>query len=163
MARTWACMLACHKLEETEEVFAFPSWAARKCCWRCQATNSPGLDFDFVDATLTVAWRAHRYKSHEFVFVQRTVGICPSTLFQSPHASVDAAMIEGLHTMDQGVLADIIVSSKNNGCGQTLHALHLGSCARAQAGELLLESTFCASQQLQWHCGGQCREVLGCI
>ena len=41
------------------------------------------------------------------------------------------------------------------GCGVTLHGLYLGSWARAQEGELLLESTFCASQQLQWHWEGQ--------
>ena len=43
-------------------------------------------------------------------------------------------------------------SSNNYGCGITLHGLYLGSWARAQEGELLLESTFCASQHLQWHC-----------
>ena len=86
-----------------------------------------------------------------------------ATLFQSPRGSVDMVMIEWLHTMDQGVLGDITVTSSNSGCGITLHALHLGSCARAQEGELLLECTFCASQQLQWHCEGQRQEVLGCI
>ena len=91
-----------------KEVFAFPSWAARKCCWRCGATNSPGLECDFRDATLNAAWRAHRYRRHEFIFVQRASGICPSTLFQSPGVSVDMVMIDWLHTMDQGVLADII-------------------------------------------------------
>ena len=72
-------------------------------------------------------------------------------------------MIDWLRTMDQGVLADIAGISNSYGCGVTLHGLPLGSCARAQEGELLLESTFCASQQLQWHCEGPCREVLGCI
>ena len=54
-------------------------------------------------------------------------------------------------------------SSNKYGCGITLHGMYLGSWARAQEGELLLESTFCASQQLQWHGEGQCRELLGCI
>ena len=88
-------------------------------------------------------------KNREFVSVQRASGIWPSTLLHSPRVSVDTVMIEWLHTMDQGVLGDIIGSSNNSGCGITLHALHLGSCARAQEGELLLESAFCASQQLQ--------------
>ena len=54
-------------------------------------------------------------------------------------------------------------SSNNYGCGMPLHGLYLGSWARAQEGELLLESTFCASQQLQWHWEGQCRELLGML
>ena len=102
------------------------------------------------------------YKSHAFVFLQRASVICPSTLFQSPGVSVHMVMI-WLHTMDQGVLADIIGSSNNYGCGTTLHGLHLGSWARAQEAELLLESTFGACQQLQWHCEGERREILGCI
>ena len=81
------------------------------------------LHFAFRDATLNAAWSAHTYKSRGFVFVQRASGICPSTLFQIPHASVDTAMIEWLHTMDQGVLGDIIGSSSSYGRGITLHAL----------------------------------------
>ena len=77
--------------------------------------------------------------------MQRASGICPSILFQTPGVSVDMVMI-WLHTMDQGVLADIIWSSNNYGCGLPLHALHLGSWARAQEAELLLEPTSCASQ-----------------
>ena len=96
------------------------------------------------------------------MFLQRASGICPSTLFQRPGVSVDMVMIDWLHTMDQGVLGDIIVTSNNSGHGITLHALHLRSCARAREGELLLESTF-TSHQLQWHCEGQCREVHGYI
>ena len=101
------------------------------------------------------------HKSHEFVFVQRASGICPSIFLQSPGVSVDMVMI-WLHTMGQGMLADIIWSSNNYGCGLPMHALHLGSWARAQEAELLMESTFCAGQQLQWHCEGHRREVLGC-
>ena len=40
--------------------------------------HSPGLDCDFRYARLIAAWRAHRYTSHEFVFLQRTSGMCPS-------------------------------------------------------------------------------------
>ena len=45
-----------------------------------------------------------------FVFLQRANGICPSTLIQSPVVSVGMAMIDWLHTMDHGVLADISVN-----------------------------------------------------
>ena len=72
-------------------------------------------------------------------------------------------MIEYLHTMEQGLLGYILWTCSTSASGIALHALHLGSCARAQEGELLMESTFCASQQLQWHCDRLCREVLGCI
>ena len=145
-----------------KEVLGYPSWAARKCCWRYEATNAPGLNCELRDATMNAAWMAHIYKRHVFVFLQRASCISPSTLFQSPGASRHMVMI-WLHTVDQRMLPHIIGDSNNYACGITWHCLHLGSWAWAQEAELLLESTFCARHQFQWHCEGHRREVLGCI
>ena len=133
-ARTWVCMLACYKVEETGKVFAFHSWAPRKSCWRCQATMSPGFHFAFRDATLRAAWSAHISENCEFFFVQRASGICPSTFFQSPHLSVDTVMIQCLHTMDQGMLGDVIWTSTTSPRGHNTACVASGVLRKGPRG-----------------------------
>jgi hypothetical protein len=91
-----------------KETFAFPHWQAKQCCWKCFARNSPGEVGDFRDATSNAAWRNRRISGHEFVALQIAEGITPSCLFECPGVSVDMVMVDWLHTMDQGVLADVI-------------------------------------------------------
>ena len=49
-----------------------------------------------------------RISGHEFLAYQRAEDITPSCLFECPGLTVDNVMVDWLHTMDQGVLADVI-------------------------------------------------------
>jgi len=91
-----------------KEVFAFPHWKAKQCCWKCFAKNSPGEVGDFRDATANAPWRSMRISGHDFMRLQMAEGISPSCLFSCPGTTVDMVMVDWLHTMDQGVLADVI-------------------------------------------------------
>ena len=91
-----------------KEVFNFPSWRARRCCWRCCAKNQKGETSDFRDASTNANWRMERVPGHAFLAQQRADGIKPSPLFQTPGLEVDMVMIDWLHTMDLGVIADVL-------------------------------------------------------
>ena len=45
---------------------------------------------------------------NDLLGLQRAQGITPSALFWCPGSTVDMVMVDWLHTMDQGVLADVI-------------------------------------------------------
>ncbi len=49
-----------------------------------------------------------RITGKQFMMLQRAEGIQPSTLFACPGTTVDMVMVDWLHTMDLGVLADVI-------------------------------------------------------
>jgi len=89
-------------------VFDFPQWTSKACCWRCGARNTPGHDHDFRDPSQDAGWRQLRYTQMDFLDILRAEGITPSTLFGCPGFTVDMVMVDWLHTMDQGVLADVI-------------------------------------------------------
>ena len=89
-------------------VFDFPQWTGKSCCWRCGARNTHGHDLDFRDASKDAAWRQLRYTENDFNIILRSEDITPSTLFSCPGLTVDMVMVDWLHTMDQGVLADVI-------------------------------------------------------
>jgi hypothetical protein len=91
-----------------KEVFAFPHWTSHQCCWKRFANNSPGDVGDFRDASTNVPWRNMRITGQQFMMLQRAEGIQPSTLFACPGTTVDMVMVDWLHTMDLGVLADVI-------------------------------------------------------
>ena len=91
-----------------KEVFAFPHWTGHQCCWKCFAKNSPGDVGDFRDASANAPWRNRRITGQQFMMLQRAEGIQPSTLFACPGTTVDMVMVDWLHTMDLGVLADVI-------------------------------------------------------
>ena len=49
-----------------------------------------------------------RITGQQCLMLQRAEGIQPSTLFACPGTTVDMVMVDWLHTMDLGVLADVI-------------------------------------------------------
>jgi len=57
-----------------KEVFAFPHWKAKQCCWKCFAKNSPGEVGDFRDATANAPWRNMRISGHDFMRLQMAEG-----------------------------------------------------------------------------------------
>ena len=89
-------------------VFDFPQWTSKACCWRCGARNTPGHDYDFRDPSQDAAWRQLRYTGIDFNSILRDEGITPSTLFGCPGFNIDMVMVDWLHTMDLGVLAEVI-------------------------------------------------------
>ena len=93
-----------------KETFGCPHWQAQQCCWKCFARNAPGEVGDFRDATSNAPWRSRRISGHEFVALQIAEDITPSCLFEYPGLTVDNVMVDRLHAMDQGLLADVIGS-----------------------------------------------------
>ena len=91
-----------------KEVFEFPGWQSKQCCWRCCAKNAPGEAGDFRICSTEADWRQQRLTGYMYLVQQKLAGILPSPLFESPGLTVDMVMVDWLHTMDQGVIADVI-------------------------------------------------------
>ena len=89
-----------------KQIFDFPSWSSMNICWKCSASR--GGAHDYKDCSASAAWRAHRLHGPEFLAKQRAAGITPSALFQSPGFQVKHCMIDWLHTVDLGVVADAL-------------------------------------------------------
>jgi hypothetical protein len=43
-----------------KEVFEFPGWQSKQCCWRCCANNAPGEAGDFRICSTEADWRLRK-------------------------------------------------------------------------------------------------------
>ena len=86
-----------------KQMFHFPSWSAKRICWKCEACSDE-LDLcNYKNCSSTAQWRVKRLTQDSFFqqLLEAGLSICPS--FTCPRLKVSHVQIDWLHTMDLGV------------------------------------------------------------
>lgn len=85
-----------------KQVFNFPSWNAKRMCWKCEAC-SDATECNFKNPSSDAGWRVRRVSQDQFFAQLRQAGVEVCPIFRCPQTALRHVQIDWLHTMDLGV------------------------------------------------------------